>query len=544
MPKCCVRLGGTTFIATDFPKTLDTIVWVRTIPFKSVPTGSKAPPNCDNPPHWRSPCLSPATELHSVTGEVKPAQLGRRSLGVADIVFFVVAASAPLTVVAGGVPTSFAVTQLLGIPLVYVIIAAILLVFAVGYAAMSRHVANSGAFYTYVSKGLGQAWGVATALVALVAYNSMQVGIFGLYGYVASAALEQFVGLRVAWWICALVTVVVIAILGQLQVDLNARVLAVFLILEFLVVLIFDIAGVAKPAEGLTIEPFLPAALAGGALGAALCFVTASFVGFESAAIYGEECKNPEKTVARATYTAVIIIGIFYAVSAWATTMAVGTTQIIGRSQELTAGLLFVYAEQNVGKWFADVATILFVTSLFAALLSFHNGVARYFFSLGRESVLPSALARVNSKGAPMAGSLAQSSIAVVLIGVFAILGKDPVLSLFAWLTNVGALGVIFLMALTSVAVVVYLRRHSEVTEATVSHEVAAGVASIALFVVFGLALTNFDALLGSTPNDPLRWILPGLIVGAAAVGLVYGLVLKRTRPHVYALVGRGGDSK
>ena len=346
--------------------------------------------------------------VHGVTEAAQGAHLGRRSLGVADIVFFVVAASAPLTVVAGGVPTSFAVTQLLGIPLVYVIIAAILLVFAVGYAAMSRHVANSGAFYTYVSKGLGRAWGVSAALVALVAYNAMQVGIFGLYGFAAAAALEQFLGVHVAWWICALVTVAIIAVLGQLQVDLNARVLALFLILESLVVLVFDIAGIAKPAEGLSIEPFLPAALSPGALGAALCFVTASFVGFESAAIYGEECKDPKKTVARATYTAVIIIGVFYAMSAWATTMAVGKTQIISRSQELTAGLLFVYAEQNVGKWFADIATVLFVTSLFAALLSFHNSVARYFFSLGREGVLPSGLARVNAQGRPD-GRLARS---------------------------------------------------------------------------------------------------------------------------------------
>ena len=61
--------------------------------------------------------------------------------------------------------------------------------------------------------------------------------------------------------------------------------------------------------------------------------------------------------------------------------------------------------------------------------------------------------------------------------------------------------------------------------------------------VVFVLALTNFDALLGSTPDDPLRWILPGLIVAAAVIGLIYGLLLKRTRPEVYAMVGRGGDS-
>jgi len=482
-------------------------------------------------------------EARGVGEGPRATHLGRRSLGVADIVFFVVAASAPLTVVAGGVPTSFAVTGLVGIPLVYVIIAVILLVFAVGYAAMSRHVANAGAFYTYVSKGLGHAWGVSTALVALVAYNAMQVGIFGLYGFAASAALEQFLGVHVAWWLCALVTVAVIAILGQLQVDLNARLLALFLVLESLVVIVFDIAGIARPAEGLSIDPFLPSVLSTGAVGAALCFVTASFVGFESAAIYGEECKNPQRTVARATYTAVIVIGVFYAVSAWATVMAVGKTQIIGTSQNLTAGLLFVYAEQNVGKWFADIATVLFVTSLFAALLSFHNSVARYFFSLGRERVLPSALARVNAKGAPMAGSLAQTVIAVVLIGVFAVLGKDPVLSLFAWLTNVGALGVIFLMALTSVAVFVYLRRHSEVTEATLSHEVAAVASAIALLVVFVLAVANFGALVGTTPGDPLNWILPGLIIAAAAIGLVYGLMLRRNRPEVYAMVGRGGTS-
>ena len=131
---------------------------------------------------------------------------------------------------------------------------------------MSRHVANSGAFYTYVSKGLGQAWGVAAALVALVAYNAMQVGIFGLVRVLPRRQRWSSSSVvHVAWWISALVTVAIIAILGQLQVDLNARVLALFLILESLVRIssASDIAGIAKPAEGLTIEPFLPAALSG-----------------------------------------------------------------------------------------------------------------------------------------------------------------------------------------------------------------------------------------------------------------------------------------
>lgn len=473
-----------------------------------------------------------------------PIRLHRRSLGVPHIVFFVVAASAPLTVAAGGVPVSFAVTSLSGIPLVYVIIATILLIFTVGYAAMSRHVTNAGAFYTYVCRGLGQAWGVGSALVAVVAYNAMQIGIYGLYGFAASGALEKFFGWQLPWEVPVLVTVAIVAALGALQVDLNARVLGVFLVAEVVIVLSFDIAGIAKPAEALTAAPFAPAALGGGALGAALCFVTASFMGFESAAIYGEEAKDPKRTVARATYIAVVLIGVFYAFTAWATSMAAGDAQIVGRAQELGADLFFVYAEQNVGPWFADIATVLFVTSLFAALLSFHNAVARYFFSLGRERVLPRALARVQPRtGAPVAGSLAQTGLALVVILVFAVADKDPVLGLFTWLTNLGALGVIFLMALTSLSVVFYLRRYNEaLAEPTAHYTVAAAIAAAVLFAVFYLAITNFDALLGAQPGDPMIWILPGLVVLAAVLGLAFGWILKATRPLTYDGIGRGGE--
>ena len=123
-------------------------------------------------------------------------------------------------------------------------------------------------------------------------------------------------------------------------------------------------------------------------------------MGFESAAIYGEECKDPQRTVARATYIAVTIIGVFYAVSAWATVMAVGRPDH-RHVQEFHRGSVVRLFEQLVGKWFADVAVVLFVTSLFAALLSFQEWWSRGAFSLSaKEGVLPSALAKVNTKGA------------------------------------------------------------------------------------------------------------------------------------------------
>ena len=51
------------------------------------------------------------------------SQLRRRRLSVIHIVFFTVAASAPLTVLGGSVTTTFAVTGVTAVPLSFVLLA-------------------------------------------------------------------------------------------------------------------------------------------------------------------------------------------------------------------------------------------------------------------------------------------------------------------------------------------------------------------------------------------------------------------------------------
>ena len=85
----------------------------------------------------------------------------RGSIGVAAIVFLVLAAASPLTTVAGSLPVMIGLGNGAGAPLAYIVAALVLLVFSVGYAAMSRSVEETGAFYAYVSKGLGNKLGWA-----------------------------------------------------------------------------------------------------------------------------------------------------------------------------------------------------------------------------------------------------------------------------------------------------------------------------------------------------------------------------------------------
>lgn len=461
------------------------------------------------------------------------AQLRRRRLGVIHLVFFAVAASAPLTVLGGGVTTTLAVTGNLGTPLSFLILALALGLFAVGYAAMSRYVANAGAFYSYLAQGLGAKFAVCGSFVALLSYNAIQVGLYGLLGYSVAATFD----IGVPWWGWGLIAWVIVGALGVLRVDLNARVLAVLLTLEVIVVAIYDIGAFANPADGtVSLAGLDPGQLFTGTVGAVLAFSVAAFIGFESSAIYSEECRNPKVTVARATYVALAFTGLFYAISALAMTITVGGANAQQAATENGPGLVFGSLAENWGGGVSTIASILFVTSVFAALLSFHNGVARYLFALGREGVLPAAFSRVGSgSGGPIAGSITQSGVAVVVMIIFALSGVDPLLQMFTWLSGLSAVGVILLMTMTSMAVIGYFRRRTDLAS-TWQRLVAPALAAVVLAVIVVLMILNFDSLAGT--DSALRWILPGLVLVAAVGGYVWGSVLQRTRPSVYRGIG------
>jgi amino acid transporter len=102
-------------------------------------------------------------------------QLHKNAIGLSHIVFFVVAAAAPLTAVVGATPAAFGMGNGPGVPGTFVLAGGLYLLFSVGFTAMSRFVGSAGAFYTYISQGLGKPIGVAGALIALLAYNAVQI---------------------------------------------------------------------------------------------------------------------------------------------------------------------------------------------------------------------------------------------------------------------------------------------------------------------------------------------------------------------------------
>ncbi|HEV2375989.1 MAG TPA: APC family permease [Streptosporangiaceae bacterium] len=475
-------------------------------------------------------------------GSVSSA-LARDRLGVPAVLFFVLAGVAPLTVAAGVIPTAYATTGLTGIPAAFLVIAVILAVFATGYVAMTRHIKNAGAFYAFVAHGLGRTTGVAAALVALLAYSFLQVGLYGALGPAAASDAAAHLGVHAPWWVWALGAWAVVTVLGLARVDITGRVLGVLLCAEITVILAETVGGLAHPAGGhLSFATLSPAALGSagfGTFGVLAVVAVLGFVGFEQAPVLAEEARHPRRTIPVATYLALGMIAVVYAGVAWAMAAHTGTHHVVAAATRQGPGILFALGG---GTTLGLAAQWLFLTSLFAAALSFHNCVWRYVFALGRENVLPAALGRTGANNIPKAASLAQSVTALAVIGAYALAGWNPMTQLFFWLGTTGGFGILLLLALTAVAVVAFFARDPR-GENTWQRLTAPATAAILLTGIIVLAVWHYATLLGVPPGATAAWALPASYPAIAILGLTWGLTLKARRPQVYAAIGLGAHA-
>ncbi|MGO1591886.1 MAG: APC family permease [Ancrocorticia sp.] len=441
-----------------------------------------------------------------------------RNLGVPGIVLMVVAAAAPITVVVANFPIILMESQNVGAPLVILAATIILLLFSAGYAWMTQHVPDAGAFYSYVDRGLGRRMGLGTAAIALLSYVLLTVSMTCYLGVQAGNLIELWTGIDLPWWLISAAAIAIVGALGYRQIDLSAKVLGVVLVLEVVAVLIVDI-GVLASGRELSGKPFAPAEAFSGAPGLGLLFAFLGFFGFEATAVFRNEARDPERTVPRATYIAVLSIGILYTVSSWLVFSGLGVDSAVEQAEANPDGVIVGLTNDVVAPIMADIVQVLVVTSMFACMLSFHNIVARYLFTLGQRGVLPSALGEVHSAhGAPSKASLWVSGISAVMVAVSVAFRLDPVTQVYTWYSGVGAMGIIFMMALTGIAVVVFgmgLRKVGAGRSPSTAIIVFSSLGVVGLLGVLAITVWNFPVMVGGT----IAAVICGAILVAVFVG-------------------------
>jgi amino acid transporter len=261
-------------------------------------------------------------------------------------------------------------------------------------------------------------------------------------------------------------------------------------------------------------------------------FAHASFIGFEGTAIYGEEAKDPKKTVPRATYAAVIFMGVFYAVTAWLIVNAAGAGNVVELAHTESGNLVFAISGDILGTAGTEAFQLLVITSLFAAILTFHNNVARYLYSLGRQGVIWSRLGQTHpTRKSPAMACYVQIAMVAVVVAIFAAFGLDPYTTLFTWWTGVGAAAIILLQTIASIAIFVFFRR-STVDKRPWNTFIAPllGIAGLLPFLYY--ALTGMDVLLGA--GGWLQVVFTAMLFASLVIGIAGAYVIKFRSPQRY----------
>jgi amino acid transporter len=427
-----------------------------------------------------------------------------------------------------------------GAPVIYMILGAIFLLFAVGFTTMTRNLPRAGAFYTYITAGLTRPVGLGAGLLAAFGYLILLVGNYAFFGVSVQNLFTQFGASDTPWWLWAVICCLVVTALGHFNVEISGRALAFLMVIEVVLVMLFNVPVLATGGpHGYQFQSFLPSEVFSGNVGVAVLFAIACFMGFESSAIYREEVHDPDRTVPRATYIAIISIGSFYVITSWAlvTFWGVGDVSTVG--QKDPSALFTGGFRHYMGTTFTDVMTCLVVTSVFAAALACHNALARYSFSLGRDGVLPAFLGKPHPKhGSPSAASALATVGAVVITIPFIVAGLGPV-TLYSWMFAVGTFILIILMLLTSLAVIRYFRliQHRERSWNVL---VAPVLGFLGLGYLAVLSSTYFAMSIGGSTS--LAWLFQGVVAAILVVGIVLGLRWRRTRPEVYNRIGSTGQ--
>lgn len=462
-----------------------------------------------------------------------PVSTGR--LGTRHILILIVAAAAPLSAMIGTVPLAIAFGTGAGVPAAFTFAGVILLCFSVGFAVSARRTGGAGGFYVSVADGLGRPPAAATGYVAFLSYNCATIGLVGALGYFTQLVLADH-GINVPWEWCAAVGLLLVLVLGYREIALSARLLTLLMLGEIGILLALDIAVLARHGFGaLPAASFSPARATGPGAGVTLAFAFVSFIGFESAALYGKEAKDPRRSIPRATYAAVVVIAGFYALTSWIAVGAVGSGRVRGVASQQLGDFFFRLGGDYLGSAGATTLQVLLCTSLLAASLALHCATNRYAQALAHDGLLPRAMAAVHRRhGSPHRASIVQTLLTAVVVTVFAVAGLDPYTDLTTSMLGLGTVGIVALQAIAAASVLGLRRRGGS------SHWWREGVAPLLGFLGLSaslwLVVSNFDMITGS--KSAVVAALPWLLVLAAAGGVLFALWLRSARPDRYRALG------
>jgi amino acid transporter len=392
-------------------------------------------------------------------------------------------------------------------------IACLALAFVV--VGFTRRMASAGYAYTYASRSLGKSagfmagWLYSFGLVCFVPMTMAGVA------YLATDLLH----LNINWWFpFFLIGMALLVVLSIVRIKVTTRLQLVVGGLTVLVILIVNIFTTAKGgAHGNTWAPFsFGHTVKGGFSGVfyGIILGITSYIGFETAADFGEETAKPRKAIPIAVIASVGFAIAFYL---WTTySMAIGFGVDNGAKFGSDSFALKTIATLFVGGPLGTLVEIGALLSAFFVCVGCATAGTRTLYAMGREGVLSSWLGRTHPKYQTPANATitvaAVSTVLAVIVGFGMGNSQQPII-IYYFFATLGTLAVIVVyIGLLVGGAVFFKRTHPKYN--LVAH-LLVPVAGVILFAaaLYGSIYPTPPSPLNATPYVTVAWIIVGLIV-------------------------------
>jgi len=507
---------------------------------------------------------------HQLTSK-EHARLATGAVGLVGVLFMAIANAAPITAMTFNVPIAIGYGNGIGVAGGFLFATIVLTIFAIGFAAMSKYITTTGAFYGFISQGLGQIPGMVSGILATFCYMIFEASLLGGFAYFAKLYFFDPAGISVSWVVLAVIGAIVIGVFGYFKITIAAAVLGVTLVAEVLLLLALGISVLIKggPDGFMTAEVLSPLAaftdlpegafgtgVASGVAAIGVFFAFWSWVGFETTAVYGEESRDPKRVVPRATIIAVVGLGLFYTFISWMVVVGNGAAAVVETAAGASPADMFLnLTTSNLGSAFTIVYKLLVVIGSFACAMAFQNAAPRYIYALGRESASPflrRTIGSVHKKhGSPANAGMVQAVVTILILLYFfqfvSMTSADgtptpdlvPYVYVYGLLAVVGTAVILILQTMTSAAVISFFWIKKVHKGNVITTLICPIVGGLGMVYVLILLWQNRAFALGAAAESWIWTWAPYYILAMIVLGIGYSMWVKKSHPEIYDEIGR-----
>jgi len=386
----------------------------------------------------------------------------------------------------------------------------------------TRRMASAGGLYTYISRGLNPSAGFLGGWLYGGAFAVGISFVLVIGSFFMSVAFTAHTSLHWGWYPWFFIMLAALAVISLVDIRISTRVQLVLAAIGVgaIMLLALDILFEGG-ATGLSFAPLNPAnATSTSDLFLAVVLTFTGFIGFEAAAVLGEEAADPLRAIPRAILSAVLVALVFYVFVTWM--MALGFGDAAKWAKDPAA--LDTLATQYVGNWLAVIIDFSVAASGFIAALAGTHLTARTAFAMGREGGLPRVFAWTHPRFRTPWTGIVFSLAVTLLLGVFFAHHYDPI-TYFIWMATCATIGILITYILMALGGIAYFAKDRRDWNVFLDLLVPVGAIAICGYTLYK-SIHPTPAYTGI-----MKWA-PWVAIIWLAIGVVIDIWLTATKPE------------